>query len=131
MLTNESLLRELYFDRDFNCAESILRYFNTIWNLGIGADNLKLLGGFGGGMGCGRTCGALCGCIAVISKVKIKDHAHEDPTFRTLCGSFVERFTEYFSCLDCTEIKKFMFVPGERCWKTVKAAAQLLEEFDL
>lgn len=129
MLTNESLLHELYFDRDFNCAESILRYFNTIMDIGICDDDLKLLGGFGGRMGCGRTCGALCGCIALIIKVKIKDHAHEDPGFKVLCGRFMDLFVASLSSVECVQIKEKMFIPEQRCWETGRSSAELLEGF--
>lgn len=36
---------------------------------------MKMLAGFGSGMYSGKTCGALIGCVAVLSKLFIKEKA--------------------------------------------------------
>ena len=69
---NNHKLRRYYLEKDYNCAETILRAANEEYHLGLNEDSFRLVSGFGGGMGCGGTCGALSSAMAVISMLQRK-----------------------------------------------------------
>ena len=55
---------------------------------------MKMLAGFGSGMYSGKTCGALIGCVAVLSKLFIKEKAHDQLSeFRKAIQLCVRNFT--------------------------------------
>ena len=122
-------LEQYYLDRDYNCAESVLRGANDEFDLQIPEEGLKLVGAYGGGFGCGITCGALCGAMAAISAARIHERAHEDPAFKDVCSGFVARFEEKMGSLQCKELKKRFQKEGKRCFAVVEQTAELLEEY--
>ena len=69
--------RIYYQEKDYNCAEAIIRAANDEYALGINEAGLKAFGGFGGGMQCGSICGAVCGGIGAISTKEIETCAHQ------------------------------------------------------
>jgi C_GCAxxG_C_C family probable redox protein len=122
-------VEELYIGKNMNCAESTLSFINEKAQLGIGSDDLRIIGGFGAGMGCGKTCGALAAGIAAISALLIEKRAHDVPGFRGICADYVARFEKEFGGTDCAELKKKYFREGVRCAELVNANAELLESF--
>lgn len=48
---NNHKLRRYYLEKDYNCAETILRAANEEYHLGLNEDSFRLVSGFGGGMG--------------------------------------------------------------------------------
>ena len=48
-----------FLDGNYNCAEVVLLWADERYGLGIPAEDVRLVSGFGGGMGCGENCGAL------------------------------------------------------------------------
>lgn len=124
---NDKLIEKLYLEDDYNCAETVLRYFNEEMRLGITEEDLKLVGGFGGGLGCGRTCGALCGLLAVLSKTSIDQRAHEDPSFKTKCAELVALFEKSLGNTECLDLKEKYFVSEKRCLETVRKAIMLMK----
>lgn len=126
---NNERIKELYLEKDFNCAESTLMTANEEYNLGLDDNSIKLLGSFGGGMGCGKVCGALAAAIAVIGRMEIEERAHATATLKEHCGEFVARFAELAGDTDCIKVKEKFFVEGERCLKTVLENADLLTAF--
>ena len=122
-------LERLYLEKDYNCAESVLRGADQAFGLKLPEAGLKLAGGFGGGFGCGHTCGALCGAIAAISACKIKSRAHEDPAFKDVCAGFTARFQAELGGLLCSELKPRYQQEGKRCLAVVEKTMALLEQY--
>lgn len=118
-----------YLEKGFNCAETTLRLANDYYNLDISDDDLKLVAGFGGGFGCKLTCGNLCADMAVLSKLFVKEKAHENPEFGKLCKSFVYEYKKLFGGTTCLYIKKKMSTPETRCLKVVEDNFELLKDF--
>lgn len=123
------LIKELYLDKDFNCAETILLALNEKYKLNIPAEEIKLVGGFGGGMGCGNACGALCAVIAALGKLKIEGRAHATPGFKEACAGFASLFEETLGATDCMALKAKYFQEGVRCLKTVEETARIADEY--
>lgn len=115
-----------YTDQGKNCAVAILLAGSDVYGLGLGAEDAKLLVGFGGGMGCGSTCGALAGSIAVLGKL-----FSDRENFRPLCGKFVKLFKESLGCdsIDCAKLAAKHKSPDRKCEAVVLKAAEALEAF--
>lgn len=122
-------IREYFIDNNYNCSETILRYANDKYGLGISGDALKLVSGFGGGCGCGKICGVLAGSVAVIGVLTVKEKSHEGTLCKTLCGEFCARFAEAFGGSDCAVLKPVYFKEDVRCLHLIEKGAVLLDEF--
>ena len=79
-------IRDIFLDGNYNCAEAVLLWADERYHLGIAPEDVRLVSGFGGGLGSGENCGALLGALAALSKVLVKDKAHETPGFREACA---------------------------------------------
>ena len=125
-MTIKEQARIYYTDQGKNCAVAMLLAGSDVYDLGLGAEDAKLLVGFGGGMGCGSTCGALAGSIAVLGKLF---SARED--FRPLCGKFVKIFRDGLECdsTDCAKLAPKHKSPDRKCEAVVLKTAELLEAF--
>ena len=121
--------KEYFIDKDFNCAETVVRCIRDEYALDISEDDLKLVSGFGGGMGCGQTCGALCGLIAAYGKMTVKDRAHATADFGKSCGAICGAFNRKLGSMQCAELKKLYSSQEFRCLKTVEMALDIFEEF--
>ena len=51
-------IQELFLEKDYNCAETVLLWANERYGLRVAPEDVALVSGFGGGLGCGETCGA-------------------------------------------------------------------------
>lgn len=116
-----------YLEDGCNCAEAVLLAANDVYDLGLGDDAARIVGGFGGGMGCGNACGALCGAIAALSAKKMGRRAHETPSLRQDCAQLVKKFEETLGQTQCSDLKKLHATQAQRCLKTVQAACDVLE----
>lgn len=125
-MTLREQAKKYYTDEGKNCAVSILLAGSDVYGLGLGAEDAKLVVGFGGGMGCGGTCGALAGSIALLGKLFA---GRED--FRTICAEFVKTFEDALECnsIDCSVLCPKYKTEERRCEETVLRAADLLEKF--
>lgn len=121
--------KDLYVKDGFNCSEAVVRAMNEKLSLGISENDLNLVSGFGGGMGCSEACGALCGCIAVISKLAVKDKAHKTEGFGPLCAGFVKLFNETLGGINCRDVKPVNFTPELRCGMSVEKAEKILLDY--
>ena len=116
-------------DKNCNCAESTLLAFSDEYGLGLGAEDAKLMGGFGGGLAFGLACGALCGSLAALGKLLLPGPAHETPAFRALSAEYVALFREAMGGTDCRELREKYFEPGKGCVRAIEKNAVLLSEF--
>lgn len=120
--------KKAYLDQDYNCAESVLLAANEAYGLGVTAEMLPLVGGFGGGMGCRSTCGALTGGIAAIGKRYITERAHVTPGLHEVCAAYVKNFTEALGSTNCQELIDKHRGEDKNCIKVVLLAADVLQK---
>ncbi|HIV69026.1 MAG TPA: C-GCAxxG-C-C family protein [Candidatus Butyricicoccus stercorigallinarum] len=116
-----------YYEKGYNCAETILRAANDEYQLGLTEDAMKLCGGFGAGMGCGKACGALCGGICAISAKLIETSAHETPELRAACTKLVAAFNRILGDTECKNLMQKYKKPDTRCLQTVLLGCEALE----
>jgi C_GCAxxG_C_C family probable redox protein len=113
---------------DLNCAEKILWGANLVYGLGITDDDLRLASGFGGGMGIGALCGAAAGAVMVLSRMFVKERAHEGTRIKELTGEFLKRFSERMGSLDCEPIKEKHRSPETGCDFVIFTSAEILDD---
>ena len=126
---NNHKLRRYYLEKDYNCAETILRAANEEYHLGLNEDSFRLVSGFGGGMGCGGTCGALSSAMAVISMFLVEERAHATEGFKEKCANFCQTFERELGSTKCSVLKEKYTQEDSRCYKTVEISYRLLENF--
>lgn len=114
-------------DKDLNCAEKILYGSNEVYNLGLDKEALKLAAGFGGGMAVESACGALTGSIMVLSKLFVKDNAHESDKIKKLTTEFLDRYKSEMGNIDCKPLKENYRSPSSGCDKVILKAAENLD----
>ncbi|HRC81081.1 MAG TPA: C-GCAxxG-C-C family (seleno)protein [Sedimentibacter sp.] len=122
-------VKEYFIDKDYNCAESLLRAANDEYELQIPEESFKLVSAFGAGMGCGKVCGALCSCMAVIGKMSVTDRAHATEGFTDLCADLYDKFVRSLGNTICEDLKKLYRNDEVRCLKAVEMAADVLDNF--
>ena len=122
-------IREIFLDRDCNCAEAVLLWADERYGLGVAPEDVKLVSGFGGGLGSGENCGALLGALAALSKMLVREQAHATPMFRERCAELVSRFRADLGSIECTELKEKYRQPDVRCLCVVERAAAILDEY--
>lgn len=122
-------LYHYFIEKDYNCAETILRAANEEYNFGLNEDSFRLVSGFGGGMGCGDTCGALSSAMAVISTFLVEERAHATEGFKEKCAEFCEKFERELGSTKCSVLKEKYSMEGLRCLRTVELTYRLLEDF--
>ena len=118
---------QYYFDRNYNCAESLLRAANDYYHLDLHDQDMILCGGFGAGMQAGLTCGALLSAISVLSMKYIRAKAHESEDINPVVNRLLADFTGRMQSIMCADIKPRVFVEGKRCLATVEAVCDALE----
>jgi C_GCAxxG_C_C family probable redox protein len=142
---NKKDLVQAYFQRGFNCSQSVLAAYCT--DLDLDEDlALRVASGFGGGMGRrGDTCGAVSGAIMVLSlkygSIAPQDKATKEKTYQQV-RAFVERFQEHNGAVRCNDLLEVdISTPAglnlartdgrmkQRCPGFVGDAAELLEEY--
>lgn len=121
-------LSTYYFDRNYNCAESLLRAANDYYDLGLDDNALKLVGSYGAGMQTGNTCGAILAASAVLSLMYIDEKAHESDDIKPVMEILMKHFEEEFGSTLCSNIKPQCFVEGKRCLKAVETACDILQK---
>ena len=115
-------------DKKLNCAEKILYGANEAYNLGLDKESLKLVAGFGGGMGIESVCGALTGSIMVLSKLFVKDVAHESGKIKELTQELLHRYENEMGDIDCSPLKKNHRTLFSGCDKVIVKAAEILDD---
>ena len=122
-------VREYYLEKDYNCAETVLLAANDTYGLGLPADAVRLVSGYGGGFGAKKTCGALCGAMAVLSVMCVGEKAHATEGFGPLCGAFYAAVTERLGTECCETLQGMYRTEENRCLRTVELVAQELEAY--
>ena len=122
-------IREIFLDKDYNCAEAVLLWADERYGLGVAPEDVKLVSGFGGGLGCGENCGALLGAMAALSKAQVRDRGHATPGFKEVCAGLTDRFRADLGSIRCTELKEKYRRPDVRCLYVVERAAAILDKY--
>lgn len=112
---------------DFNCAEKILYGANEVYNLGLEKNCLKLAAGFGGGMGIESICGALAASVMVLSKLFVKNNAHESDRIKELSKELFSTYEKEMDSIICKPLKDNYRTESAGCDKVIIKAAQILD----
>ena len=118
-------IKKYFLDEEKNCAEATLCAANDEYGLGLGAESMEIMRGFGGGMGCESVCGALSGSIAVLGRVCAeleKDELYD------VCEAYVHEFEARLGCAMCAELKPRYKKEDVRCYELLLMNADLLDE---
>jgi C_GCAxxG_C_C family probable redox protein len=124
----EKIENDYMKNHGLNCTETILRVANEGLGLGLDKNALLLAAGFGGGMAVGNVCGALSGAIMVLSRLYVKERAHEGTRIKEIEKKFIGVFEKEFGTLLCTPIKGKYFKPDVHCKSVVLMASKMLED---
>lgn len=117
-----------YYKEGYNCAESMIRAGNEVYNLGLHDKDMIMTAAFGGGMQLGDVCGALTGACCVISARYVETKAHESSIIRPLTQKLVIAFQKEMGSRVCAKIKAVHFSKELHCQNTVGLAASVLEK---
>lgn len=123
-----------HFREGYNCAEAILRSFNTALNLGLSKEALKLAAGFGGGLGhSGCVCGALAASVMVLGALRGRTDKEQNrqPAYQASEG-FHRKFSEHFGGTCCRILNPHPFETKEHlrnCLKITGGTAELLMDY--
>ena len=117
-----------YFEKNYNCAEAILRAANEYYDLGLHDRDMILVGAFGAGMQCGNTCGAVLSAASVLSMKYVESKAHESEDIKPIVVKMMRKFNSKYGSTLCKDIKPQSFKPECRCQNTIEAACDILEE---
>ena len=124
----EETVRYYYVDRYYNCCEAIIHGANEYYGLNVTEEDMKMFGGFGGGMYTGIVCGTLVACVAVLSKMVVKESARkEGKAVRPIISDLVKSFRNELDGISCAELKPKYYTPEDSCLKTVLLATKVLE----
>lgn len=119
-----------YRSMGYTCAESTIRAANEAWDLGLGEDALRMLGGFGGGMHSGYVCGAISGGVAALSSRYNKKDGHSSPILSVKCKLFLNTVQERTGFLNCADLMPKYKTPEEGCDPTVVLITGILDEVE-
>lgn len=123
-----------HFKEGYNCAESILRAFNTVLDLKLSDDALRMGVGFGGGLGhAGCVCGALAASVMVLGAVEGRMSRSQslEPMYR-LSQGFHSRFEDTFGGTCCRVLNPHPFNTKDHlrtCLKLTSNTAALLMNY--
>lgn len=112
---------------DLNCSEKIIYGANIVYKLGLTDESLKLSAGFGGGMGIESSCGALTAGIMVLSKLFVKEIAHESSLIKDKTSEYLHSFIKEMSTINCYDLKKMYRTDEMKCSIVILKSAEILD----
>ncbi len=124
----KDFIEPYYFQKNYNCAETIIHAGNDYYHLGLHEHDMKMLGAYGAGMQCGNTCGAVLAAISILSMRYIEAKAHESEDIRPVTQKMIKAFKERYGSTLCKDIKPQSFQPEYRCLKTIETACDIIEQ---
>lgn len=117
-----------YYQKGYNCAESIIRAGNDVYGLELHDHDMKMTAAFGGGFQIGDVCGALSGAACVISSRYVESKAHDCNDLRALTQKLVIAFQTRMGSRLCSQIKPRFHTAVQGCENTVAISAEVLEQ---
>jgi len=112
---------------DLSCSETILYGANDVWNLGIEKDSLKMAAGFSAGLYTDNICGALSAGAMVLSRLYVKERAHESGDNGNLVKELIEEYKTLMGSELCGPLKEKYRTEEEKCRPVIIAAAGVLD----
>lgn len=126
------MLKEIalqYYEKGYNCAESMLRAGNEYYQLGLHEHDMRMCAAFGGGFQLGDVCGVISGAACVISCRYVESKAHDYKDMREMTQKMVLAFQKRMKSRLCAEIKPLFYSKESKCAPTVAVGAEVLEAF--
>jgi len=121
-------LEKYFVERGCNCAETTFFAANDAWEMGMPADFMKMMGGFGGGMGVKSVCGAVTGGIAALSCYYVRESGHNSPLLMAKVRKYHELINERIGTVDCSILLPRFNTPEKSCLPTIQAIVDILDE---
>ena len=112
---------------DYSCSEKIVYGANIAYDLGLDKESIKMVAGLSSGMYIYEVCGAISGGILVLSKIFIKDKAHEGDRLKKLVKEYVETYIKEMGHHHCKELMKMYKTPERGCGDIIFKAADILD----
>ncbi|MDC7232171.1 MAG: C-GCAxxG-C-C family (seleno)protein [Spirochaetales bacterium] len=112
---------------DLSCSETILYAANTVHKLGLDKNSLKMAAGLSGGFYTQNICGALSAGAMVLSRIYIRDRAHESPVNGELVRELIEEYRQLMGSELCLPLKEAHRTEEEKCRPVIIAAAGVLD----
>lgn len=118
-----------YYRQGYNCAEALMLAMNDHYGLGLPAESIHLVSGFGGGMGSEKACGALTGALAALSAMLKEERRQDKAAFGQACGEWVAAFIRDLGSDDCARLKDLYRKDDVGCLPTVERAADSFQQY--
>ena len=99
-------IKTYYLDKDYPCAESILRAAAKAYNLKLDENTFRALGPFGGGVSVEHLCGAIIGGVAFLGLILYKGDKKSLDKSKKATVEFYDSMVRYFASEMCFDIKK-------------------------
>lgn len=115
--------KKYYLEKNYNCAETILRLSNDEFKLGIDESILKIMAGFGGGMYKESTCGVVTCGIAALSLI-----LPDKKNLETAVLNYQSQISQIFSSNECSNIKPLHREELNRCLNVIDKAYKILRK---
>ena len=112
---------------DYSCSERIVYGANIAYDLGLDKESLKMAAGLSGGMYIEEVCGAIAGGILVLSKLFVKDKAHEGDRIKILVQELIKTYNDEMKHYHCKELKEMYRTPERGCGDIIFKAADILD----
>lgn len=112
---------------DLSCSETILYGANQVWKLGLDKNALKMTAGLSAGFYTDNVCGALSAGAMVLSRLYVKDRAHESSYNGDLVKELIEEYRSLMGSELCGPLKEKHRTEEEKCRPVIIAAAGVLD----
>jgi len=112
---------------DLSCSETILYGANQVWNLGLDKNALKMAAGLSAGFYNENICGALSSGAMVLSRIYIRDRAHESPHNGELVKELINEYKKLMGSEMCGPLRESHRTEDEKCRPVIIAAAGVLD----
>ena len=95
-----------YLEKEYPCAEAVLRAAAKAYNLTLNEDAFRMLGPFGGGLSVEHLCGAITGGVAFLGLILYKGDKESLEKSKKATVEFYDSMVKYFASELCFDIKK-------------------------
>lgn len=120
-------IAEKYYEKGYNCAESIVHAGNEAYHLGLSEHDMRMAAAFGAGLQVGDVCGVLTGAACVLSCMFVETKAHDSDFLKPAVMKMVREIQKEYGGRTCAQIKPKYFNKDVRCKNTVMEGAKVLE----
>ncbi|WP_320129841.1 C-GCAxxG-C-C family protein [uncultured Sphaerochaeta sp.] len=104
MQTIEELVHSSYWEKDINCARTMLFALGTLFEVPLENQTLQAAIGMHGAGGYRAQCGLVEGALMFLG-IFFAQKGQADESISKLCYSYAEEFTQEFSSLECRDLR--------------------------